>query len=122
MEETFPSLLFRNYQKYGHLRVDMRRKSLGIWHRYTWADFYEKVKYFSLGLITIGFEPNDKLAIIGYDDPEWYWAEIAAQSARGLAVGMFIGGMLTKSKVNHYSQKYSYPSDGDFVRDTQYAT
>ena len=88
-EDTLPKLLRMNYQKYGGRRVAFKRKDLGIWNEYTWKDYYEHVKYFSLGLISLGFKPVDRIAIIGDNDPEYYWAELAAQSARGSSVGIF---------------------------------
>ena len=54
--ETLPKLLKEKYEKYGDKKVAMRAKEFGIWHTYTWKDYYEKVKYFSLGLISLGLE------------------------------------------------------------------
>lgn len=55
--DTLPKLLKYNYEKYGDRKVAMRVKDKGLWQRYTWKDYYEKVKYFSLGLISLGLEP-----------------------------------------------------------------
>jgi len=68
--------------------VAMRKKEFGIWREYTWKDYYEKVKHLSLGLITLGFQHGDKLAIIGDNNPEWFWAELAAQAAGGIPTGI----------------------------------
>ena len=84
-EETLPQLLQRNYECYGDKKVGMRKMDFGIWQRYTWKDYYENVKYFCLGLMSLGFERGDKIAILGENDPEWYWGEIAAQAAGGAA-------------------------------------
>ena len=117
MEDTFPSLLMRNYRKYGDRKIAMRKKDFGIWHEYTWKDCYEKVKYFSLGLISLGFEPEDKLAILGDNDPEWYWAEFAAQAAGGLAVGMFIDMTSPEVKyiVEHSESRFMAAKDQEQV-------
>jgi len=88
-EETIPQLLQGNFQKYGERRTALRRKDRGIWKEYTWKDYYNRVKHFSLGLIDLGFKPGDRIAIIGDNDPEYYWAEIAAQAACGSSVGIF---------------------------------
>ncbi|MBI4594848.1 MAG: AMP-binding protein [Candidatus Tectomicrobia bacterium] len=66
----------------------MRRKEFGLWTEYSWKDYYEQVKYFGLGLLTLGFKKGDKLAIIGDNDPEWYWAELGAMSVGGIAFGI----------------------------------
>jgi long-chain acyl-CoA synthetase len=87
--DTLPKLLRWNYKKYGDRRVALRRKDRGIWKEYTWKDYYDQVKYFSLGLISLGFQQGDRIAIIGDNDPEYYWAEISAQAACGSSVGIF---------------------------------
>jgi long-chain acyl-CoA synthetase len=89
VENTLPKLLKRNYQRYGSKKVAMRVKDRGIWQRYTWEQCYQKVKYLSLGLISLGLEVGDKVAILGETKPESYWAEFAAQAARGTAIGIF---------------------------------
>ncbi|MFH1479758.1 MAG: AMP-binding protein [Pseudomonadota bacterium] len=88
-EDTLPKLLRSNYQEYGNRKVALRRKDRGIWNEYTWKDYYHHVKYFSLGLTSLGFQPGDRIAIIGDNDPEYYWAELGAQSACGSSVGIF---------------------------------
>lgn len=87
--DTIPKLLRMNYQRYGEKRTALRRKDLGIWNEYSWTHYYRHVKHFSLGLISLGFNAGDRIAIIGDNDPEYYWAEIAAQAACGSSVGIF---------------------------------
>ena len=86
---TLPQALRENYNKYGPRVVAMRVKDRGIWQEYTWEDYYLKVKYFCLGLVSLGLEKGDKVSILGENKPEWFWAELAVQSARGAAVGIF---------------------------------
>jgi long-chain acyl-CoA synthetase len=88
-EASLNQLLKAQYEKYGKTKVAMRRKDYGIWNEYTWKDYYENVKYFGLGLISLGLKAGEKVAIIGENDPEWYWAALAAQAARGVGVGIF---------------------------------
>jgi len=88
-EDTLPKLLKRNAEKYGDQRIAMRVKDRGLWRRFTWKDYYEKVKYFSLGLLHLGMERGDKVAILGENKPEIYWAELAVQAAGGTAVDIY---------------------------------
>jgi len=85
--DTLPKILVRNHGEYG-ARTAMRQKMLGIWREYSWRDYYENVKDFSLGLASLGLGRNGKVAIIGDNAPEWYWAEIAAVAAGGVVVGI----------------------------------
>jgi len=88
-EDTFPKLLERNYRKWGAKRVAYRYKDYGIWHELSWKDLYERVKFFALGLASLGFGPGDKIAICGENAPEWFMGQIAAQSLRGSSVGLY---------------------------------
>jgi long-chain acyl-CoA synthetase len=87
--DTWPKMLKYNYEKYGANHIAMRHKHYGIWQPYTWKDYYLNVKYLALGLISIGFEPGDKVLIIGDNAPQWYYAELAAQSNHGASVGVY---------------------------------
>ena len=88
-EDTLPKLLKKNAEKYGDRKIAMRVKDRGIWQRFTWKDYYEKVKYFSLGLLSLGMERGDKVAILGENKPEIFWAELGVQAAGGTAVDIY---------------------------------
>ncbi|UCF82472.1 MAG: AMP-binding protein [Desulfobacteraceae bacterium] len=87
--ETLPQVLRENYKKHGPRVVAMRVKDKGVWQEYTWEDYYHKVKHFCLGLVSLGLKRGDKVSILGENKPEWFWAELAVQSAGGAAVGIF---------------------------------
>jgi len=86
--DTWPKVLKYNYENYGDHYRAMRYKRYGIWRPSTWKDYYLNVKYLALGLLSLGFEPGDKLLIIGDNAPQWYYAELAAQSGHGISVGV----------------------------------
>ena len=86
--DTIPKLFFRNVREYRH-RVALREKDLGIWKRVTWGDYYEHTRTFAMGLKALGFEPGDKVSILGDNCREWLYTDIAAQSLRGIAVGIY---------------------------------
>ncbi|MGB9627258.1 MAG: AMP-binding protein [Thermodesulfobacteriota bacterium] len=104
-----PKLLKMNAEKYGDRKVAMRVKDRGIWQPFTWKDYYERVKFFSLGLISLGMNKGDKVAIIGENKPEIFWAELAVQSAGGTMVGIFTD--CTPPEVQFYIKD----SDSTFV-------
>jgi|SRR3989339_87216 len=93
---TLPALLIRNKEKFGARKIALREKEFGIWQEYSWQDYYEHVKNFSLGLACLGFQKGDKLAIIGDNRPEWVWAELAAQSVGGIPLGIYQDSILTE--------------------------
>ena len=87
--DTWPKILKYNYERYGDHHRAMRSKHYGIWQPHTWKDYYLSVKHLALGLLSLGFEPGDKVLIIGDNAPQWYYTELAAQANHGVSVGMF---------------------------------
>ena len=87
----------------------MRQKDRGIWKRFTWKEYHDKVKYFSLGMISIGLKQGDKVSILGRDEPEWYSANLGVQSAGGVVVGIFTDCM--PKEVQYYASH----SDSRFI-------
>jgi long-chain acyl-CoA synthetase len=110
--ETIPQLIESNYENWGQ-RIAMSMKHRGIWQRYSWKDCYEKVKYFSLGLISLGFKPGDVVCIIGDNEPEWFWGEFAAQAAGGIATGIFVDAIPSEVKyvAEHSGAKFAIVND-----------
>jgi len=96
--DTWPQILKYNYEKYGNNHRAMRYKHYGIWQPYTWKNYYLNVKHLALGLLSLGFEPGDKVLIIGDNAPQWYYAELAAQANHGASVGLYSEVTLTEIK------------------------
>ncbi|MDX2481400.1 MAG: AMP-binding protein, partial [Desulfuromusa sp.] len=92
VQDTLPKIVNNTCTSYPG-EICMRKKDYGIWNSYTNAQVLENIKYMGLGLKSIGVERGDKVCIIGDNDPEWYWAEIAAQSMGASVVGLYIDAM-----------------------------
>jgi long-chain acyl-CoA synthetase len=88
-------------------------KKFGIWQRYNWNYYYETVKYFSLGLISLGLEQGDVVCIIGDNEPEWLWGEFATQAAGGIATGIFVDSIPSEVKyiAAHSGAKFAIVND-----------
>ncbi len=87
-DDTFPKLLVRNAGRHPS-RIALREKEFGIWQSVTWQQYLDHVRDFSLGLVCLGMERGDKVAIIGDNRPEWVFAELGAQAAGGASVGIY---------------------------------
>jgi len=87
--DTLPKLLLRNARKFGDGKVALREKEFGIWQSFTWRNYLEHVRHFCLGLVKLGLEPEDKVAIIGDNRPEWVFSELAAQCAGAVPLGIY---------------------------------
>jgi long-chain acyl-CoA synthetase len=87
--DTFPKLLVRNAEVFGNRKIAMREKEFGIWQDFSWKEYHDHVKYFSLGMVSLGLQAGDKVAIIGDNRPEWVWGEVAAQAAGAVPLGLY---------------------------------
>ncbi|MBI4671957.1 MAG: AMP-binding protein [Chloroflexi bacterium] len=86
--DTLPKSLVAARQKYGD-RVAMRQKDKGVWRAYTWNDAYTQVRQLTLGLLALGLARGERVCIIGDNDPQYFWAQLAIQAAGGIAIGIF---------------------------------
>lgn len=116
-EDTFPKLLKRNCERWGDKKVALRYKEFGIWGTYTWKDYYEKAKFFGLGLKSLGLEKGDKICIMGDNAPEAYFAEIGAQALGGVVVSFFTDTIASELKylAKHSDSKFAIVDDQEQV-------
>jgi long-chain acyl-CoA synthetase len=96
VSDTLPKLLLASAQRYGHHKIAIREKAYGIWQTYSWAEYLGQVKEFALGLATLGFQRGDKLAIIGDNRPQLYWALVAAEALGGIPVPLYQDAIATE--------------------------
>ncbi|MGB1289191.1 MAG: AMP-binding protein, partial [Aggregatilineales bacterium] len=61
-------------------KIAMRKKRYGLWQEYTWQQVYEHVTDFAMGLVSLGLSAGEAVCIIGENDPEMYWAQMAAHA------------------------------------------
>jgi len=113
---TFPKLLLQNAERFGE-RAALREKEFGIWRETSWRRYGERVRDFSLGLVSLGLEPGGKVAIIGDNRPEWVIAELAAQSAGGASVGIYQDSNLTEVGyvIDHCDARFVIAEDQEQV-------
>ncbi len=83
--DTFPSL-FLQQTRTRNSDPAIRIKRRGLWHTWTWGEADTIVRELACGLAAKGLKPNDKVAIIGCNIPELYFAMIAAQCLGALPV------------------------------------
>jgi long-chain acyl-CoA synthetase len=87
-QDTLPKNFIALVKSLGS-QTAMRKKRFGIWQEYSWQASYQQVHDFALGLLASGLERGGKIAILGENDPEAYWAEYAIQSAGLVSVALF---------------------------------
>ena len=92
MTQTFPRLVRQNAQDRAD-RIAIREKDYGIWQSYTWREYFEQGRLIALGLASLGFRRGDKVAIIGDNRPQLYWAVFATQALGGVPVPLYQDGI-----------------------------
>ncbi|MFA5399377.1 MAG: AMP-binding protein [Dehalococcoidia bacterium] len=109
---TIPQLIEANHRRWsGQTAMCVKRR--GIWQRYSWTEYYNRVKYFSLGLVSLGLKKGDVVCIIGDNEPEWFWGEFAVQAAGGVATGAFVDSIPSELKyiANHSGARFALVND-----------
>ncbi|MGD9318928.1 MAG: AMP-binding protein [Desulfobacteraceae bacterium] len=84
----FPDLFFHQVHRFGD-RVALRRKDYGIWNRVSWTEYGKRVREVAAGLLSLGLEPGDRVAILGDNRPEWLICHLGAMSAGGATCGVY---------------------------------
>ncbi len=100
MQFSIPQLLRWRVKTTGD-KIALREKEFGCWNNYSWNQYYDRVQKAGLGLRKIGFQKEDKIAIISDNIPETLYMAIGAQAVGGVSSAIYqtslpheIGGIL----------------------------
>jgi long-chain acyl-CoA synthetase len=69
--------------------VALREKDLGIWNDITWAEYWDTAQLVAHGLIALGVQPGDRIAIHSENRPEWVYADQGIVAARAMTMGLY---------------------------------
>ena len=87
-QDTLPRL-FRHVVAERGDAVAMREKDLGVWRSTTWRQYGERARQAGLGLVALGLQPRDVVAIIADNGPEWLYTDLGTISAGGVTNGIY---------------------------------
>nr|WP_286197113.1 AMP-binding protein [Tropicibacter sp. R15_0] len=85
---SVPALLQRNVEKFGD-RPAYREKEFGIWQSWTWKETSDEIEALALGLLNLGVNSGDHVAIIGRNRPYLYWSMLASQMVGAVPVPLY---------------------------------
>ncbi|MFV2035022.1 MAG: AMP-binding protein, partial [Halocynthiibacter sp.] len=85
---SVPALLARNVAAFGAAPA-YREKEYGIWRTWSWAETAEEIEALALGLINLGVNEGDFIAVIGRNRPRLYWSMVAAQMCGAIPVPLY---------------------------------
>jgi len=85
---TFADYLILNATRFAE-RPAFRHKDHGIWKTWSWAEAFEEIRAYSMGLKEQGVKAGDKIAIVGQNRPRLYWTFCAAQALGAVPVPVY---------------------------------
>jgi len=86
--DTVPKLLARNAKTYGD-KPAYREKEFGIWQSWTWSEVQDEITALAHGLLALGLNPGDHVAVIGRNRPALYWSMVSAQMCGAVPVPLY---------------------------------
>jgi long-chain acyl-CoA synthetase len=86
--KTIADLCARAAEQYAD-RVAIKQKVDGAWQDVTFAQLGEIVTEIGLGLVALGLEPGERVAILSNTRAEWTYADFAITSAGGVVVPIY---------------------------------
>ena len=107
---TSPQILAGNVERFGADVVAIREKAFGVWQPYSWKEYLEYVRRVCLGLILIGFQRGETIALIIDNRPEWLFVELGAQAAGAVTVNLFTSTMARELvyDLNHVNASFVF--------------
>lgn len=85
---TLPELFAWQVRRQGD-RLAIRYKEFGIWHRVSWREYGERVETVAAALLAFGLRPQENVAVLGENRPEWLYCHLGIQTAGGATVGIY---------------------------------
>jgi long-chain acyl-CoA synthetase len=85
---TLPDML-ADWAQRTPTKTALRKKSLGRWREYTWAEYRERVARAASALTALGVGRGDGVAILSGNRPGWLFVDLATQSLGARSVGVY---------------------------------
>jgi long-chain acyl-CoA synthetase len=85
---TVPSLFWDRVTKRPD-KIAMREKDRGIWKAYTWRQYGENARAIGMGLVSLGLDPGDTVAILSDNNKEWLFCDLGVLCAAGVSTGIY---------------------------------
>lgn len=86
---TFPQMLNDSVVRYGDLRCQWWKPTPDTLKSLTYAQVGRIVKELACGLMKMGFEKQDRAAIMSATCPQWMWADFSILNAAGITVTIY---------------------------------
>ncbi len=113
---SVPALLQRNAETFGD-RPAYREKEYGIWQSWTWKEASKEIEALALGLLNLGVNRGDHVAIIGRNRPYLYWSMVAAQMVGAVPVPLYADAVAEEMEyvLSHCGARFVIAADQEQV-------
>lgn len=88
MARTVMQVLDEAAQRWGS-QPALAQKKNGSWKKTSWAEYRAAVRKVARGFMKLGVTPGTGVAIIGWNSPEWFFADVGAIYAGGFPAGIY---------------------------------
>ena len=69
--------------------VALRQKAQGIWRPVSWAEYAQRARWFGLGLLQLGLQPGQQVAVLSENRQEWVFAQLGTALVGGVTAGVY---------------------------------
>ena len=113
---SVPALLHRNAKEFAN-EPAYREKEYGIWQSWTWSQTRDEVEALALGLMEMGINEGDFVAVIGRNRPYLYWAMMAAEMCGAVPVPLYQDANAEEMSyvMNHCGARFAIVGDQEQV-------
>jgi long-chain acyl-CoA synthetase len=105
-------------EKYPNQEVALASKQAGVWKKYNMHEYIEATNNISYGLIQLGIQKKDKIAIISNSRPEWNMLDMAIMQVGAITVPIYptISQSDYRYILNHAEIKYVFVEGKELIR------
>jgi len=82
------TMMKRTVEKHGS-QTALRVKRDDVWQEWTWQQYWDESKLAAKAFIKLGLESHHSVAILGFNSPEWYFAQLGAIMAGAFSAGIY---------------------------------
>ena len=70
-------------------QIALRVKRDETWHEWTYQDYWNEAKIAAKAFIKLGLERHHSVCILGFNSPEWFFAQLGAIMAGAFSAGIY---------------------------------